>query len=289
MKKLLIVLSLVLLCACSSAGNYSYPQNKDEVLFKGPNNVSYTKNELYKSLKLTSQSAITSNILKNIALSYDEINMEDLEKEAQDFVDEYIEMGYESYIISYYGSLENYKKSYIESLLIHELSHIYAENNFDSLVNENKPVKMQMASFSTVEEAQKCIDDFNNGSTFDMAAVNNNSLTTAESQVYSDTDTSIAFEVKQYLNETDTLGISSIITHSDVTTAADGSTSENNTYYVLNVESRNVEDFKEDFIHLMGEKTTTETLQNYFFEKHDIKFYDQDLYELMSSAFEVLK
>ena len=64
---------------------------------------------------------------------------------------------------------------------------------------------------------------------------------------------------------------------------------ENNTYYVLNVESRNVEDFKDDFIELMATNTTTETIQNYFFTKHKVEFFDQDLYEIMSKVNEVFK
>lgn len=289
MKKLLIILSLVLLCACSGSNMYSYPENGNEVLFKGPKNVSYTKNDLYKVLKLTSDSEITNNILHNIALTYDEINLEDIEKEAQEFVDTYVEMGYESYIISYYGSLEAYKNSYIESLIIHELSHIYVEENFDVLLSEYSPVKMQVASFSDLEHAQACLNDVNNGSTFDMAAVNNNSLTTAESQIYTDKDTTLAYEVKQYVNTANGVGVSDIITHTDVTTAADGSSSESNTYYVVNLQSRNVEEFKDEFIHIVGEQTQTETIQNYFFGQHEVKFYDQDLYELMSKTYEVFK
>ena len=289
MKKLLIVLSLLLLCACSSGANYSYPENSDEVLFKGPDNITYTKNELYKTLKFIAQDAITEDILKNIALSYDSVNMEDIEKEAQEFVDMYLELGYESYIVSYYGSLDAYKESYIESLLISKLANIYVEENYDTVLANNKPVKMQVASFSTIEQAEKCIEDFNNGSTFDMAAVNNESITTAESAVYSDSDDSLVYEVKDYINSTDTLGLSSIITHTEASTTVDGASSENNTYYVLNVESRNVEDFKDDFIELMATNTTTETIQNYFFTKHKVEFFDQDLYEIMSKVNEVFK
>ena len=96
MKKLLVLLfSLLLLVSCSG-NSYSSLSDGDAVLFTGPNNTSYTKNDLYKSLKVSSQDAIVSDILKNIALSYD-VDMETIEADAQTYLDEYTQNGYESY------------------------------------------------------------------------------------------------------------------------------------------------------------------------------------------------
>lgn len=289
MKKIVtLVLSLMLLCACSSGG-YSDVSNGDEILYKGPNQVSFTKSDLYKKMKNSSADTISSMILKSIAAHYDTIDFEELEKQAQEEIDFYKSIGYEPYIIQSYGTLDAYKDLYVSSMTVIELSKIYIEENFETMANENKPIKMQLASFSTEEDALKCIDDFNNGSTFDMAAVNNNSANAPQSTVYIDSDLSLDYEVKEYLNDTDGTGISTVIPHSTGTTNSDGTVTEDMTYYVLNVESRNAEEFHDEFVETMALSLETDTVVEHFFEKHEIKFFDQDLYELMSKEYEVLK
>ena len=178
---------------------------------------------------------------------------------------------------------------YIDSLLIESLNKTYIEENFDSLLADYKPVKMQIAIFDTQEKAEKFIEDVNGGTTFDTAAVNNGSTNTPESSVYLDSSSSLNLEVKNYLNSTDKIGLSSIIPYTTAASTSDGQTSETTSYYVLNVESRDVNDFKEEYINLVSLELTGDEAKNYFFNKHDIKFYDQDIYKFMSSKYEVLK
>jgi len=198
-------------------------------------------------------------------------------------------MGYEDYIIASYGSMEAYKDSYISTLLFSELSKLYVKDNYDTIIGDDKPVKMAIASFDSEEEALKCIEDVNNGSTFDMAAANNNSINTPSTSVYSDSDQSLVYEVKEYLNSTDKTGLSTVIVNIATSTDADGNQTEKKTYYVLNIESRNADEFKDEYIELKAAETEAETVRNHFMSSHEIKFYDQDLYELMSSTYEVLK
>ena len=192
-------------------------------------------------------------------------------------------------MISYYVSLDAYKEIYVSNLILNELAKVYVKENYDTLRENDLPVKMQLASFASEEEAQKCIDDFNSGSTFDMAAINNNSLNTPQSSVYTDSDSSLVYEIKDYLNSTDTTGVSSIITTTSTSNDADGNDVETNTYYVLNIESRNADDFKDDYINLAATNTSMETVNKYFFTSHELEFFDQDIYEIMSQAYEELK
>ena len=289
MKKILIIaFALLMLAGCSDASHYSYLSDGDEVLFTGPN-TTYTKNDLYKSLKLSATEAISSDILDKIALKLDDVDIDAINADADELIETYKSLGYESYIIASYGSIEAYKKSYVSTLLLNELSKAYVKNDFDTLVAEKKPVKMQLASFQSQEDAQKCIDDVANGSTFDMAAVNNNADAAPQSTVYTDDDTSLAFEVKDYLNSTDKTGISSIIVNTKSSQDANGNTTETNTYYVVNVESRNVEDYKDEAIDLFASQASSDDVKKYFISAHDIEFFDQDLYKVMSSAYEELK
>ena len=289
MKKIIVILfALLLLAGCSNANHYSSLSDGDEVIFSGPN-MTYTKNDLYKSLKVSSEDAIASDIIDKIALKLDGIDMESINKQADELIETYQSLGYESYIISSYGSLDAYRKSYVSTLLLSELSKAYVNEKFDELSAEKKPVKMQLASFANEDDAKKCIEDVNNGSTFDMAAVNNNAANAPQSAVYTDDDTSLVYEVKDYLNSTDTTGVSTIIVSTSSTQDADGNINENNTYYVLNVESRNVADFKDEFVDLLATTVSSDDVRNYFLSSHEIEFFDQDLYKIMTEAFEVLK
>ena len=290
MKKILVVaITLLVLAGCGSKGSQSKLSNGTDVLFTGPNNVSYTKQEMYDDLKAIDAEIITKFILTKIALNNETINSDELYAEVDELIEAYKSMGYENYIISQYGSMEAFREDYYSELLVAELSKVYVVENYDKLLADDSPVKMQMATFTDLADAEKCIADVNNGSTFDMAAVNNNSSNAPQSTVYTDSDSSLAFEVKEYLNSTDTTGLSTIITSTTSTTGADGTAVENNTYYVLNIESRNAEDFKDDYINVLASSQSTEDIKKYFLETHEISFYDQDIYKLMSETYEVLK
>ncbi|MBR4462301.1 MAG: membrane lipoprotein lipid attachment site-containing protein [Erysipelotrichaceae bacterium] len=288
MKKIIVILfSLLLVAGCANRNSYSSLSDGKDVIFSGPK-VSYAKEDLYKSLKVSSADAIVNDILKNIALKYVD-DMSEIEKEADDVIAEYTEMGYEAYIIAYYGTIDAFRDYYVSNLLLNELAKEYVSEKYDELIAEDKPVKMQIASFNTVEEAEKCIEDYNNGSTFDMAALNNNSNESPQSSIYTDDDSSLVYEVKEYLNSNDALGLSPVIIYATTTTDDEGNDVEDATYYVLNVESRDPEEFKDDYISTAAASASSDSVKEYFLNKHQIKFYDQDLYDLVTAQYEGLK
>lgn len=282
MKKIIFVLlALLMLCSCANSNNMYSQISEDEVLFSGPDNYSYSKSQLYKAMKADAGESIVYDILKRIALENNLVNLEELQKQADEFIETYTSMGYESYIVSYYGSIEAYKDAYVESLIMTELAKHYVTDNYTTLVAENKPVKMQVANFEKIEDAQKCIADFNNGSTFDMAAINNNAGNAPESTVYLDSDTTLVYDVKQYVNESNGTGISDVITYS-TSTSTDAGTNTNETYYVVNIESRNADDFKDQFIELLTNTTNLDTIEKHYLTQHNIEYFDQDLYKIMT-------
>ena len=282
MKKIIFVLlALLMLCSCTNSNNMYSQISEDEVLFSGPDNYSYSKSQLYKAMKADAGESIVYDILKRIALDNNLVNLEELEKQADEFIETYTSMGYESYIVSYYGSLDAYKDAYVESLIMTELAKHYVTDNYTTLVAENKPVKMQVANFEKIEDAQKCIEDFNNGSTFDMAAINNNANNAPESAVYLDSDSTLVYDVKQYVNESNGTGISDVITYS-TSTSTDAGTNTNETYYVVNIESRNADDFKDQFIELLTNTTNLDTIEKHYLTQHNIEYFDQDLYKIMT-------
>ena len=286
MKKLLITLfALLMLVGCSSKG-YSKISDGDEVLFKGPD-ITYTKDELYNSLKKASEESIENDIINKIATKMN-LDLQKVDEEAEEMLQLYKSMGYESAIIAYYGSDESFKQMYINDGILKLLSGKYIDEKYDELISKDKPVKMQLVSFGDEETANKFIEDINSGSTFETAAINNGYTTETTPSVYIDSD-DLVVDVKQYLNETNNLGLSSIITSTSSSTDANGNISNLNTYYVLNIISRDAKEFLDDYKAVKQENLDTVTVKNWLFENHNIEFFDQDIYEMMKSTYEVLK
>ena len=280
MKKVITLLFvLLLLVGCSSKG-YSKLSDGSEVIFTGPNNESFTKNDLYESLKISSVDAVENDILDKIAES-EELDLTDVETEADGLVEMYQQLGYETYIIQYYGSIEAFKKYYISSGILTLLTNRYVEENYEIFKASDKPVKMKMASFETEEIANKVIEEVNNGSTFEMACANNGYTSEVSEAIYLDSDSDLDYNVKDYLNSTDTTGLSTVI-ESD-------SDDDTHVYYVLDITDRDVDNFKDEYITEKVADCDSDDVKNYMFNKHDIEFYDQDIYELMKSEYEVFE
>ena len=280
MKKVITLLfALLLLVGCSSKG-YSKLSDGSEVIFTGPNNESFTKNDLYESLKISSVDAVENDILDKIAES-EELDLTDVETEADGLVEMYQQLGYETYIIQYYGSIEAFKKYYISSGILTLLTNRYVEENYEIFKADDKPVKMKMANFETEEIANKVIEEVNNGSTFEMACANNGYTSEVSEAIYLDSDSDLDYNVKDYLNSTDTTGLSTVI-ESD-------SDDDTHVYYVLDITDRDVDNFKDEYITEKVADCDSDDVKNYMFNKHDIEFYDQDIYELMKSEYEVFE
>ena len=280
MKKVITLLfALLLLVGCSSKG-YSKLSDGSEVIFTGPNNESFTKNDLYESLKISSVDAVENDILDKIAES-EELDLTDVEAEADELVEMYQQLGYETYIIQYYGSIEAFRKYYISSGILTLLTNLYVEENYEIFKADDKPVKMKMANFETEEIANKVIEEVNNGSTFEMACANNGYTSEVSEAIYLDSDSDLDYNVKDYLNSTDTTGLSTVI-ESD-------SDDDTHVYYVLDITDRDVDNFKDEYITEKVADCDSDDVKNYMFNKHDIEFYDQDIYELMKSEYEVFE
>lgn len=288
MKKILVILfTLLMLVGCSTSKGYSKLSNGSDVLFKGPNST-YTKEDLYKALKVSSLESIENDLLNKISDKL-QIDYTDVEKEADEMIDLYKQMGYESVISQYYGSLEAYKESYIKSAVLTKLTEVYINDNYDKFVEDDKPVKMQLVYFFEKEKAEAFITAVNSGSTFEGAAANNGYEYECPVQVYLDSDELLPINIKSYLNETASTGISSIIVSSSDTTDAEGNATTVDTYYVLNIVSRDVNDYKDEYISKKAANIEAEVVKEYMFSKHDIEFFDQDIYEIMKAQYEVLQ
>lgn len=286
MKKILVVLlTLIALTACSSKG-YSSITNSDDVIFKGPDG-KYTKAELYRSLKVVSEQPIVDDIVKKIA-TIEKVDFDQIDVEVEEEVQTVIDQGYEFYIQYYYGSIDTYKEIVKSAKLYEALKKNYAAEKYDETVVVDTPVKMQVAYFETEEECDNAIKDIGSGSTFDTAVLNNGFAGDPQVKVYLDSD-DLPIQVKTYVKEAKETGLSNKIVTTTTSTDADGKEVITSRYYLVNIVDKDVNNYKDEYITIKVSDVEDATLINYLFSKYDVKFYDQDLYEIMSKAYEVLK
>lgn len=287
MKKIIALLLVVLVLAgCAGNGQVSKLSNGSEVIFKG-DGVTYTNDDLYKSLKVSSAELIEENILNTIAKSYN-VDTEEMIKEADETMNQFIELGYDQMIISYYGSLDAYRSMLISSQIYGALSAEMVKENLVENLNEDKPIKLQLAVYETKEEAEELVSKVNAGSTFDMAVTELGNNNNPQAFIYVDKNENVPLEVKEYLNTTDKTGLSTIITV-QASKTENGETVMGVEYYVANVISRNSDEFLDEYVTEAASYIEDDEVKEYFFNKCDIKFYDQDLYELMSKENEAFK
>lgn len=290
MKKIItLLLSLSLLTACGG-NHYSNVSDKDEVLFKTNDGTSYTKENLYEDMKANDVTDLLKiSLIKKLA-SYEGIDADEVTTKVTESANAMVEAGYESFITSYYGSLDSYINSSIANELLTSLCENEINNNFDSYVEDYTPYKAEIVYFDNKDSAQAVIDAVNNvENTFEYACTENGYDSEVTSKIYSDNDTDLPVEVKEWvLNATET-GVSDIIEVSTAINDSDGNSVLNPRYYLVNLESKNVEDFKDDFITLVENDMDKDSVINNLLAKYNLEIHDQRVYEMLSSTYEAAK
>ena len=290
MKKLILILAcLSLLTACQKDAIATVSEG-ETVIFQNEK-TTFTKQDSFNAMKNNDYSSIIVNdILAKIA-KLEGLDENELSTLADEKVAE-IEKAYGdlfAQLTEAYGGLDNLKKNAVATAISEKLVNKYIADNFDQFVSENLPVKMQVAYFDSTEKAEAAKTQIENGSTFEMAVLNNGYNTEAKAKIYLDSD-SLPLEVKEWVNASEALGLSDIIAMSTV--AKDPNSGEEIVtarYYLVNIVERDANNFKEEFINTMIAKKDNKEALNYYFEKYDIEFHDQRTYDLVSSQYEGLK
>ncbi len=162
------------------------------------------------------------------------------------------------------------------------------ENDLDTYVEEYHPYKAKVVSFDTEDEAKAVLEAVNNGSDLQTALTDISNTTTVTESIYTDKDEDLALEIKNYALNTES-GMTTVITSSTTTTNENGEEVITPIYYLVDITDKDVNNFKDDFIETVISKLDSEEVINELLSSHDIKFYDQRTYELMSGQYEVLK
>ena len=290
MKKVLLVLVCLLALTACGSNHYSNVSEGTEVIYKDAEGNSFTKADLYETMKNNDVTDLLKiNLIKKLA-NYEGIDMEEIANSVEEQTNGMIDAGYETFITSYYGTVDNYKKSYIANEALTRLIKAEVEANFETYKEDYNPYKAQIVKFDTKEAAQAVIDAVKNSeNTFEYVCTENGYTEEVTEKVYSDKSNDLPAEVKEYVLNAKENGLSGVI---EVTTAindSEGNSSVNNTYYIVNLTSKNVEDFRDEFVTLVSENIDKDTIINKLLEKYNLEVHDQRIYELLKAQYEAVK
>lgn len=290
MKKLLVILScLFILTACGSA-HYTTVSDSEEVIFTRNDGSSYTKQDLYNTMKNNDITDLLTMRIVNKLAEYEGIDMESIKSEVEESTNSMVEAGYESFITSYYGSVENYNNSSIANQALTALVKQEVESNFDKYVEDYAPYKAEIVYFDEKESAEAVVNAVKNEeNTFEYACTENGYEGEVSETLYTDSDSDLPVEVKDYVLNTENTGVSDVIEVSTTMTDSDGNSTVTPRYYVVNLISKNVEDFKDEFITSVSNDIDSDTTINTLLEKYGFETHDQRIYELLKESYEAVK
>jgi len=289
MKKILVLFACLLMLVGCSDDNHTAKYNDDTVIYQ-IGDKKFTNNDLYNIVSNYDYSSIIEDELLISLGKAEGIDTEQFNEGAEEYVTTL--MFYSSYYgvdyLSSYGGEENAKRAYIATSCQTELTRNYVKADFDSYVEDHSPVLAQYAYFEDEESAKNVIEMVNNGSTFEMASADNGYTETLDNGVFVKSDNSVPSEVKEAIFNGN-LGISSVILSVKTITDTDGNETQTPYYYVVNIVSKNVEDFEDKFIERIvgGDFLDLTEITNYYISLHDVHFYDQNAYDYMSSKYEL--
>ena len=289
MKKILLVsITLLLLCGCSGGSHDSFVSEADTVIFARPDGSSYTKGDLYESMKQNDISVYLSNDIVTRLAGFEGIDMDAIREEAETDAQAAIDAGQEYYLIYYYGSVENYIEEMIPYKALNGLCKQAVEKDFNTYVNDYHPYKAEIVYFDDMEAAENVLSDVEKGSTFAYACTANGYTGAVEETVYTDNDSDLPLEVKDYVLNSEA-GLSGIIQSSTTITDADGNSVINPRYYLVNLVSRDVEEFRDEFVDIVVNDIDQATIINNLLNKYEISIHDQRAFDLLSAMYEAVK
>ena len=132
-------------------------------------------------------------------------------------------------------------------------------------------------------------DNFYKKNTFEYACSENGYSSEITETLYTDTDSDLPVDVKEWVLNTSEPTLSDIIEVSTTVNDSDGNSTVNTRYYLVNLISKNVEDFKEEFVSNIVSTMYKDTVINSLLEKHSISIHDQRIYELLKEEYEAIK
>ncbi|MBR2578370.1 MAG: hypothetical protein IKE38_05495, partial [Erysipelotrichaceae bacterium] len=231
---------------------------------------------------------LTNALVKKLAF-FEGIDMEEIQKEAEEDAQAAIDAGQEYYIVYYYGSVENYIRQIIPYKALNTLCKSRIEEDFDGYVSRYQPYKAEIVYFDDLEAATAVKEAVDSGeNTFAYACAENGYNGIVTETVYTADDSNLPVEVKDYV-AANAAGLSPIIETSTTITDSEGNSVINPRYYLVNLISKDVEDFRDEFMDLVVTDVDSNEVISGLLEKYEVSIHDQRAYDLLTATYEVLK
>ncbi|HHX52569.1 MAG TPA: hypothetical protein GX703_03510 [Erysipelothrix sp.] len=164
MKKIISLLTILLILVGCSSNSSTQISDKDDVLFK-IEDTSVTKGEVYNMLRYQQVGQIIINDAQNMLVESKVELTDEIRAEAQEMLEESKEQ-FGDYFEAYYGSGDDeelLETVFIPAVRQRKLLENYFEDNKDTIISEADPVKLNILYYDSQETAQNAIDLLNDG------------------------------------------------------------------------------------------------------------------------------
>lgn len=230
-----------------------------------------TKGELYSMMLSSVGSSAAIDAVENVYLKEVQIT-DEINKEVEDTLNNYKTL-YSSEFENYLNLLglteDEYKTKYILNPKLEEESiKNYINENFDSYVEKNKPVKAIVLTFDNGDSADKALEQLKADTNADVAKIaqDNGSTSSAEPQLLTTSSTSV-----------DTVALTTL----QGAKPEDGwvkSPTTTDSIVLFKVVSNNVNEFKDEFVStLQSNSQVSSDAKAYYFKKYGFHIYDINL------------
>lgn len=284
MKKIItLLLSILILVACSNTSTDSIT-NGNDIIFKGKDSYTFTKNDLFRSLKGVDYSYLLICNLVNKVAEIEKMDLDAYNKTAEENMEMYKQIyGLENF--DSYGGEEGFKLQLVTDEIIADKTNNYIKENLETFATTDKPFKAQIAYFDDLESANKMSKQVSEGSSFDMAALENGYDYSTQATLYFDNDTTLPLEVKEFINTTNEASVSPVLTTTTSIKDADGNEVESPRYYLVNLISKDYKTFTDEYVEKKSTEVDNNEVLKYIFNGYDIKFYDSEAIKQISAAY----
>lgn len=284
MKKLLVstCAALFLLYGCSDA--HSSMTTNDEVFKVG--NTSVNTNDIYAVLLPGTGSSTAVNVLQTKLLAELFPINEEIEKAADEFVNETkknVGDTFEEQLKNAgFNDIEDYKaKVAIPNAQNKELTKLYVNDHFEDLSATFFPSKAQVLQFSSEQEAKEAHEKIMSGA--DIVSVGEDlgtsSTYSGKEEVYVK-GSGLPDEALKTLVGVEA-GLQDVISAA----SAEGAVA----YYVVNVVSSDPTSFQEEAVELIsGNNEVSTDASSYYFREHKFKIYDKTIYDYIKASLPAL-
>lgn len=279
MKKILIsALCLLLLAGCSGDKTASVSSGDEAVVTIGSAKI--TKSTLYNMM--INSTGLNSIMLKvqNTILDKEVPIDEELETEAKEALSSYQLMygDYFTSMINYYGFKDEddfYENALLLNARLSRLSENYVEMNFDSMNETYAPKKINVLTFSGIEDASDAHAAIEKGMTLEEAAEAYNATSSSFDKVVTSSNTYFDSNVISFVKGSDEPSISSAILHS---------TGES--CFIIEVISTDPSEYHDEAVEAICSDVSsisTESLA-YYLDKYDFTIYDKTIYDSFQTS-----